>query len=230
LKRTGRVVSLYSVFNAQALIRNSMTSALPITDEFLVYDGKYTGFKCPCKREHDNSCDNTLKEVERFASETGAKVTIVQTKDMPEFDKRNLMFDAVSEGDCALIIDDDEIIYGYMENVRKFARDETAKLQFNVPMLRWRHSFTPLPRFFIKREGLRYVQMVRGSYSYEFADSRGMIPLEDFETLPNVRLVNLYGTYNEVGYRERERDGARSNYNELGINNKLPQGKTCNPP
>jgi hypothetical protein len=226
---TGRVILLFSVFNAQALLRNAMVSCLPFADEYLVYDGKYTGFKCPCKRDHDNSCDNTLKEVERFQRETGAKVKVVQTKDMPEFDKRNLMFDAVAEGDCCGINDDDEVMYGNLQKVKDFALNG-SEMQAKVLMLRWRHSYTPLPRFFIKRPGLRYVQIIRGSYSYDFADSNGMIPDASFALLDNVRMVNLYGTYNEIGYRERDRDGARSAYNELGINNKLPQGATTNPP
>lgn len=217
-----RVVALYSVFNSQALIRNAMTSTLPLADEYLVYDGKYSGFKCPCKADHNFSCDNTLKEVERFESETGVKVTIKQTGDMPEFDKRNMMFDAVPDGDLCLIADDDEIFYGRLENVKSFEGD-----QANIVCLRLRHSFDPLPRVFRKRPGLRYVQVVKGAYSYEFSDANGR--LKDFETIPQVRMVNLYGTWDIVGYRERDRDAARSAYNELGINQKLPQGVTTNP-
>lgn len=228
--RTGHVVALYSLFNAQDLVRNAMLSLLPLVDEYLVYDGRFEAFRCPCGKEHDSSCDKTLDEVERFKSDTGAKVKVVQAPAMPEFDKRNAMFDAVGNGDTCIVADDDEIFYGRLGQVAEFSLPGFgwATLQANIVCLRWLRSFDPLPRVFVKRPGLRYIQL-EASYSYTFADANGQIKPEEFALLDHVRLVNLYGTYNEVGYRSRERDGARSAYNELGIQRKLPTGKTTRP-
>lgn len=233
-ERTGRVVALYSVYNVEKLIRNSMTSALPFTDEFIVVDGRYEAFKCPCKEDHDNSCDRTAKEVERFASETGANVRYLQKSVMPEFDKRNFMFDLVPLGDTCVIIDDDEIFYGETVNISNFA-DPAGGPQWEgwraawVLCTKWRHSFDRQDRVFVKTEGLRHVQAIPGSFSYSFADKDGVIKPEEYMQLPNVRMINLYGTANEIGYREQSRDGARAAYNELGINRRLPMGKTTVP-
>jgi hypothetical protein len=232
-KRTGRVVATYSVYNAEKLLRNSMTSALPFVDEYLVYDGRYAAFRCPCRTDHDNSCDNTLKEVDKFVAATGAKVEVVQTKLMPEFDKRNMMFDAVALGDTVVIIDDDEIFYGLTNPVHNFALGVGGYISWRaarLTCLKWRHSYDPQDRFFVKTEGLRHVQPIPGSFSYAFADKAGLIKPEEYIMLDNVRMINLYGTANEIGYREQSRDGARAEYNELGINRKLPDGLTTKMP
>jgi hypothetical protein len=240
IQRTGRVVAIYSVFNAEKLIRNSMVSMLPFVDEYIVGDGRYEGFeypggefncRCGLKGVHDNSCDNTLKEVERFRSEWPDRpVRITMYPVMPEFDKRNKMFDGVALGDTCAIVDDDEVFYGLPTPIRDFASPSgpwTAYNGVSVICMKWKYSFDWFPRFFLKTEGLRHVQAIEGNFSYSWGDAaHEVFDNSAYVKLPGVRFVNLYGTADMRGYRERERDAARAAYNEKGLRCKLPTGQT----
>ena len=61
-----RIIAVYSIFNAQGLIYNSLVSVARAVDEIRIYDARYSEYACTCGLNHDNSCDRTRQEVEQF--------------------------------------------------------------------------------------------------------------------------------------------------------------------
>ena len=119
-KTPGRIVATYCVLNVQDLIYDSLTSVAPFVDEIRIYDGRFLAYRCPPEApcggtEHDNSCDDTMKEIEQWMREypRAPPVIIRQWKAMNEAsEKRTKMMADVPEGDVVLVIDDDELIFG----------------------------------------------------------------------------------------------------------------------
>lgn len=216
-----KVIALYSVFNTQGTLVESMESVAPMVDEIHLVDGRYSEFRDPCGQNHENSCDRTASEVEAFSlSHPEVSVEYHKWPAMNENTKRTKMFDFVGDDDVGLIVDDDEIYYGPKEGAREFAMTAPAQVGW-VMMLSVRAAKDYTARLFRKSKGLRYE-----TYAV-LRDDRGLVCdiHRAFETnydgcylVPKVRVVHLYGEglLGSPGYRATaEREQARIAYDTM---------------
>jgi len=155
-----RIVALMCIYNAQGLIYNSLTAVAPAVDEIRIYDGRYVEYPCTCGRDHDNSCDHTVEEVEQFERDYDGHppVTYIKVPAMSEIEKRNAMFRG-AEGDLAFVIDDDELLIGKPDPLRTFAEkeDKFAYIDFLFPDAgHGTGAVIPLARLFRVQKNIRY--------------------------------------------------------------------------
>ena len=221
----GRIVATYSIFNTVDLLYDSLTSVARYVDEIRLYDGRFLDYACPCAKDHDNSCDDTMKEVEQWMREyPGAPPVIIrQWPAMPEMEKRSKMMQDVPEGDVVLVIDDDELLIGRSEPIREFANTKPDWFAYVDFLFAGAGHGTgapiPLARLYVRTPGLRYESYYRllddkGLFVDMKADNKNVpygrrMPNRTY-LHPSVRIVELW-----EGYRNRERDKARKAYNEL---------------
>jgi hypothetical protein len=221
-----RVVALYSAFNAQGTLVESMWSVAPKVDAIRVVDGRFSRFVCPGPHvnhepDHANSCDKTEAEVRQFMDENPElDIQYLKWPVMPENDKRTKMFGLLGEDDVGLVVDDDEIYYGADSAMRKFAMTAPAQVGW-VLMFSPRASKDYTARLFRSSPGLHY-----DSYAV-LRDDKGPVcdihegfvtHWKDCFKVPDVRVVHLYGEgrLGSIGYRATaEREQARVRYDEL---------------
>lgn len=219
-QKVGRLVALYSVFNDARLIEESMRSLLGIVDEYHVYDGRYKGYICTCGSEHDFSCDSTKEAVERFKSETGARVNYREIRAMWEFDKRQVMFDDLALGETGIVIDADELFYGSFEELYGFSGKNRINHEyagFKAGYM-WLFSLEAARdnyiRVHLKTPGLKIVNREL-KLNYTFEDYEGIYRAEQVYPLKQARLAHLMGNGLGAGYRPKDRDRARFSYNTI---------------
>jgi hypothetical protein len=208
----------------QDLIYESLTSAARFVDEIRLYDGRFADYRCPCGLDHDNSCDNTAKEVEQWQREyPGAPpLKLIQMPALPEMEKRTKMMEDVPEGETVLVLDDEELLYGRPEPLREFADAHPAKCAYvdflfaeaghgtGVPI--------PLARVFARTAGLKYISYMR------LEDSEGLVVDMKADNVnvpygrrhpgrvyihPSCRIVSLWH------FRSQKREKAGRAYNDL---------------
>ncbi len=222
----GRLVANYSIFNAQELIYDSLVSVTRAVDEIRVYDGRFIEYRCPCGTDHDNSCDNTAREIEQFQAEypLAPVVKYIPFPAMPEVEKRSRMMQDGAFGDVVFVIDDDELFFGRTEPLRDFADTKPAKFAYIDSLLAGGGHGTgvsmPLARLFVRTPGLRY----DGAF-FRIADNSGLVVdmRSDnknvaygqrrhgrFYLHPSARIVGLY-----ENYRTKAREKAKTDYNNL---------------
>jgi hypothetical protein len=214
-----KIIAVYSVFNVQELIAESIRSVAWFVDEIHVYDGRYEGFKCPCGKDHDNSCDSTANVIDKVHKDMSCSIKYVALPTMPELEKRTKTFDGLGYHDVALIIDDDELFYGFPIGLHKFRQNSNSTVAW-LRVLGIRHSLYPSMRVIKKTSGLKYV--AGSGLSYEIHDNNGPlkesysaaqgIPYKKILVLEDCRLVHLFGEGITLGYRPLERDRARVEY------------------
>lgn len=218
------LVASYCVFNVADLIFESLTSIARVVDEVRIYDCRFADYRCHCNREHDNSCDDTVREIEQFSAEypDHPPVTLRQWPAMGEMVKRSKMMADVPEGDVAFVIDDDELFFGRAEPVREFC-DSSAKFAYiDFLFAQAGHgtgAVIPLARLFVRTPGLRYI-----SY-YRLEDSQGLVVDMKADNVmipygrrqpnrtyihPSARIVEL-----GAGYRLKKRNMDREAYNKI---------------
>ncbi len=216
------LVALYSVFNAEDLISESIRSVASQVDEIQVYDGRYEGFKCPCGKVHDNSCDKTAEVVERTREELRVELKYFQLPAMPELEKRTRTLAYLKEKDTGFVIDDDEIFYGSETEFRFFGFSRKYNLGW-INVLSKNHARYPSMRVLLKVNGMKYVSNGKG-LSYEIHGEHGLLPeLNSTESetpsqkrclFKNCGLVHLSGDGVAQAYRSLQRDRARVAYEE----------------
>jgi len=193
--RTGKVVALLSAFNSAATIAEAMRSVANIVDEIRVYDGRLEGYRCTCGIDHDNSCDTTRDKVHGFWTSLD-RITIAY-KELPtmgELAKRNIMFDELSLGDTALVIEDDEIFYGDRTELRQFAVAPEVFGTFKaarMPVFGLGASDDSYVRVHVKTPGLRYVNYEH--LDSEWEDEEGRLTNAQITKFDEARLAHLNG-------------------------------------
>jgi hypothetical protein len=227
-------VGLWSIYNAADLIQESMRSLLSVVDEFWIYDGKFSGFECPCGREHNFSCDDTGEKVEKFKDETNAIVHYLPMETMWEYDKRQRMFDDLATGDIGLVIDDDELFYGSAQEVKDFAvigyPRWVMESSLNPRLTSRPGPFAPYKagymwmlelggglrsyiRVHVKTPNLKLVSP-EDKLDYSFVDDEGIYKPEQVYALKNARLIHAMasGQPNIPAYRNKKREAAGFKY------------------
>lgn len=208
------VTALYCIFNAGDLIYSSLASVAPGVDEIRIYDGRFTDYECVCGNDHDASCDNTMKEIERFDK----SIIVKQLPPMGELEKRTAILRDVPEGTMTLTIDDDEVLcgnsyalgnfdgnVGYIDFLFAEAGPGTGKM-------------IPLARLIRTTPGIHYETVFR------IVDDRGLVVdmREDNKNVPYGRraparhyLPATTFMVELANFRERKRSAAELNYNKI---------------
>lgn len=220
---------MYSVLNAQDLIYDSLTSVARAVDEIRVYDGRFADYHCTaCGRDHDNSCDNTAKEIEQWQREylDAPPLKLTQMPTMNEMEKRTKMMQDVPLGTVTLTLDDEELLFGAAEPLRRFAQNPPAQVGYvdflfaenghgvgNPPGI-----VIPLARLVVTSVGLRYLSYYRlEDYSGLVVDMKadnvgvpyGRRAKNRFYLSPSTRIVSLWH------FRSKAREKAGRDYNAV---------------
>jgi hypothetical protein len=216
--RTGRLIAVYSIFNAEDLISESMRSLLGVVDEFRIYDGRYKGYRCTCGFDHDNSCDRTLDVVAGFIATSHVTTIVVKLPAMHEYAKRQWMFDDLAVGETALVIDDDELFYGDAQEMRNFCdrdgpqREYKAAYVWELMLGAARQSFI---RVHVKTPDLKLVSP-ENRLDYSWTDYEGLYTPSQVYQMKNARLIHAMasGQPNIPAYRNKAREAAGSRYHD----------------
>ena len=209
------MIAQIAVFNVQDLIYSCLSSIAPAVDEIRIYDSRFPDFKCEvCGKDHDNSCDRTQNEIERFSSESIVRLWTA----MPELQKRTRMLQDVPEGTMTLTIDDDEILAGNPEPVKSF-NESVGYIDFLFAEAGpGTGKMIPLARLIKTTPGIHYKTVFR------IMDDKGLVVdmREDNKMVPYGRrapgrnyLPPTTFMVELANFRSRKRSLAELNYNKL---------------
>jgi PAS domain-containing protein len=186
-----KIHAIISVYNAYETIWECLESLIDIVDRIVILDGRWIGFE----GESLTSNDGTSLEIEEFMvmCKQQAEVDIdyfVATKENHQYEARNFLLDQVPVGDWFLIIDSDEKIIDFPQNLREildYAKESGNKNNgFRCGGLDETQESGPrpydIPKLLQKTKGMKYTSNHRYLY-----DDNGAIDLG--HTPPLVKLV-----------------------------------------
>lgn len=195
---------MMSVFNEEDLLEESVSSVAPYVDEVVVFDGPFLEYPRLGRvvGEVEMSGDRT-PEIAVQLRERFGNVQYEALGRMSENDKRSRMFDCLSDGDLAFILDGDEIVYGDVVVGVGTAVElaSRGRLVSYVQVLDLRAARDWRPRFVLKKGRMCYDDWVR-----LYSDDRVVFDLKNqtvFQPrVPDMGIVNL-----RLHYRGKEREG-----------------------
>ena len=111
------IVACYSLFNEETQVATSIRSIKAYVDRVLVIDSAFITNPMPVT----HSTDATRQVCEYVCADM--PLTYVESdRRLHEYEARNLYLDGLAEGDWALVIDGDEVLYGKHTDVLELTR------------------------------------------------------------------------------------------------------------
>jgi glycosyltransferase involved in cell wall biosynthesis len=153
-----------NVFNEVGTLRAAMESAAPYVDFFVIVDGAYAKF--PNTGNNGASNDGTLELVKQLQVEWDKQIILVEAKGPWENEmiKRTAYWDALSDGDWALILDADErLAFGgnslqVIESVNEIRAFNAGVCIFKFNNQKGEYHFATVTRIYRKLPGTHYAQ------------------------------------------------------------------------
>lgn len=174
-------VALIACYNSEETIRKCLESLRGRVDKILCFDARWEGFPYPSPYSDDltESLINCLKD-------SGLPVKYIQLcTPIHQVDMRNAMIGHVADGDWILVIDADEHVIRWDDNVKEILEttpERGYRLCMKVPRS---YAAYPTMRLIKKTQGLKYTTDHR-----LVVDDNGVIDVLRFPLLMNIIFDN----------------------------------------
>jgi hypothetical protein len=118
-----KLVAIIMTYQCSEVILPCLQSIDGKVDEIMCFDGRWHGIEGP-----DHSDDGTDKVIEEFAKISKSKVSYIQLSVMHQHESRTESLKYLNNGDWGLIIDSDEYIVEWGDDVRKTLENFNEKV------------------------------------------------------------------------------------------------------
>jgi glycosyltransferase involved in cell wall biosynthesis len=146
-----KIIAVIMVFNCGEVILDALKSIDGLVDEIHCFDSRWNSIP---NEYGDHSSDDTKALIEKFAITSKSKI---EYKELPsplwESNARTLSIEDIKEGDWIFVIDSDERVIEWDNNIR-FILEQSNELAYCISMDK---SFFSVCRFFKKTKDMKYI-------------------------------------------------------------------------
>jgi len=170
------LIALIHVYNGDETILFTLESLLGKVDKVIILDGRWIGVECNSL----HSTDKTYDVVKTFMKDHPILpiIYLYATKPMHQVESRQYLLDQVPNGDWVLMIDSDEIVINWIDNLKEKIL-KTTKEKYFVVHGKYHRVRLGTVRLMCKSKGLFYERNHRW-----MSDKNGKILLGNLERLP----------------------------------------------